>query len=370
MGRPRVASLPRGVHCRTRAGATSAPARAGPTDTPERARETMKLATLRDGSRDGTLIVVDARGERYAPAASIAPTMQAALDAWERVEPALRALSADLREGRVEARPIDFARLGPPLPRAYEWVDGSAYINHIVLVRKARGAEPPATLETDPLVYQGGSGVLLGPCDPIPLADPAWGLDFESEVCVVLGDTPQATTTEEAHRYVRLLMLANDVTLRNLIPAELAKGFGFFNGKPATAFSPFAVTPDELGEPWRGGRVHLPLRTTLNGALAGDPDAGPEMHFSFFDLIAHITKTRAFTAGTILGSGTVSNADPARGVSCLAERRMREIIETGEATTEFLKVGDRVRIEMLDPTGASLFGAIDQEVVPFVKGAR
>ncbi|HEY8426947.1 MAG TPA: fumarylacetoacetate hydrolase family protein [Sandaracinaceae bacterium] len=334
----------------------------------ERAPPKMKLATLREGRRDGTLIVVDDRGERYAPATSIAPTLQAALDSWDRIEPALRELSDDLRAGRVESRPIDVSRLGPPLPRAYEWVDGSAYINHIVLVRKARGAEPPETLETDPLVYQGGSGVLLGPRDPIPLADPAWGLDFESEICVVLGDVPQGTTKEEAPRYVRLLMLANDVTLRNLIPAELAKGFGFFNSKPATAFSPFAITPDELGDAWRDGRVHLRLRTELNGVLVGDPEAGPEMHFSFYDLIAHIAKTRAFTAGTILGSGTVSNEDPARGVSCLAERRMREIIAHGKPSTEFLKVGDRVRIEMLDASGVSLFGAIDQEVVPFEKG--
>lgn len=324
----------------------------------------MKLATLRDGTRDGALIVVDAKGERAAPARAIAPTLQAALDAWDETEPKLRALAADLDAGKADATTLDPARLGPPLPRAYEWVDGSAYINHIVLVRKARGAEPPATLETDPLVYQGGSGVPLGPRDPIPLADPAWGLDFESEICVVLGDTPQGTTKDEAGRYVRLLMLANDVTLRNLIPAELAKGFGFFQGKPATAFSPFAITPDELGGAWKEGRVHLPLRTWLNGALAGDPEAGPEMHFSFFDLVAHLAKTRAFTAGTILGSGTISNADPARGVSCLAERRMREIIEHGKPSTEFMQVGDRVRIEMTDASGASLFGAIEQEVVP------
>ncbi len=327
----------------------------------------MKLATLRDGTRDGALIVADRRGERFASARAIAATMQAALDAWDEVEPKLRALAEALDAGQADSSAIDFARLGPPLPRAYEWVDGSAYINHIVLVRKARGAEPPATLETDPLVYQGGSGVLLGPRDPIPLADASWGLDFESEICVVLGDTPQGTTKDEASRYVRLLMLCNDVTLRNLIPAELAKGFGFFQGKPATAFSPFAITPDELGEAWRDGRLHLPLRTWLNGALAGDPDAGPEMHFSFFDLIAHLAKTRAFTAGTIVGSGTVSNADPARGVSCLAERRMREIIEHGKPATEFLKVGDRVCIEMQSASGASLFGTIEQEVVPFTK---
>lgn len=327
----------------------------------------MKLATLRDGTRDGSLIVVDQRGERYADARAIAKTMQAALDAWDTAAPKLRELASALDAGSADAKPLDVARLGPPLPRAYEWVDGSAYINHIVLVRKARGAEPPATLETDPLVYQGGSGVLLGPRDPIPLADAAWGLDFESEVCVVLGDTPQGTSASEAGAYVRLLMLANDITLRNLIPAELAKGFGFFNGKPATAFSPFAITPDELGDAWRDGRVYLPLRTWLNGALAGDPEAGPEMHFSFFDLVQHIAKTRSFTAGTILGSGTVSNADPARGVSCLAERRMREIIEKGKPETEFMKVGDRVRIEMLDASGASLFGAIEQEVVPVAK---
>lgn len=329
----------------------------------------MKLATLRDGTRDGTLIVVDRAGERFAAARAIAPTLQAALDDWDEAEPKLRALAAELEAGAVDSEPVDPERLGPPLPRAYEWVDGSAYINHIILVRKARGAEPPAILETDPLVYQGGSGVLLGPRDPIPLADEAWGLDFESEICVVLGDTPQGTTKAEAGRYVRLLMLANDITLRNLIPAELAKGFGFFQGKPATSFSPFAITPDELGDAWKDGRVHLPLKSWLNGTLVGDPDAGPEMHFSFFDLIEHITKTRAFTAGTILGSGTVSNVDAARGVSCLAERRMRETIENGKPSTPFMKVGDRVRIEMADRSGASLFGAIEQVVVPFEKRA-
>jgi fumarylacetoacetate (FAA) hydrolase len=331
----------------------------------------MKLATLlRDGSRDGSLIVVDRRGERYADARAIAPNLQAALDAWEQLEPALRELADALDRGAVESHPIDFAALGPPLPRAYEWVDGSAYINHIILVRKARGAEPPPTLRTDPLVYQGGSGVLLAPRSPIPLADAAWGLDFESEVCVILGDTPQATTAQEAARCVRLVTIANDVTLRNLIPPELAKGFGFFQSKPATAFAPFAVTPDELGDAWREGRVHLPLRTWLNDTLVGDPEAGPEMHFSFFDLIAHITKTRAYTAGTILGSGTVSNEDEARGISCLAERRMRETIEHGAPSTEFLKLGDRVRIEMTDREGRSLFGSIEQTVVPFEKAAR
>src|SRR6266496_321015 len=229
----------------------------------------MRLATLRDGSRDGRLAAVRRDGEALAPATSIAPTLQAALDDWERCEPRLRALAADLDRGAVTGEPVVPERLHAPLPRAYEWVDGSAFLNHVILVRKARGAEPPKTLETDPLIYQGGSGDLLGPRDPIELHDPAWGLDFESEVCVVLGDTPIGTTTADAQHHVRLVMLANDCTMRNLIPDELAKGFGFFQSKPATAFGPFAVTPDELGPAWRDGRVHLPVRTVYNGALAG-----------------------------------------------------------------------------------------------------
>lgn len=327
----------------------------------------MKLATLRNGTRDGALIVVRRDGSRYADATAIAPTMQRALDEWDAVEPALRALADRLERDQVESAPVDVSQLRAPLPRAHEWVDGSAYINHIVLVRKARGAQPPATLETEPLVYQGGSSDFLGPTDDIPLADVAWGCDFESEVCVILGDTPQGTTKEEAAGHVRLLMLANDVTLRNLVPDELAKGFGFFASKPATAFSPFAITPDELGVAWKDGRVHLRLRTWLDGRLVGDPDAGPEMHFSFFDLVAHITKTRAFGAGTILGSGTVSNADPARGISCLAERRMREILDTGAPSTPFLTYGNRVEIDMSDASGQSLFGRITQTVVRFEK---
>ncbi|WP_428266899.1 fumarylacetoacetate hydrolase family protein [Haliangium sp.] len=323
----------------------------------------MKLATLRDGTRDGTLVVVRRDNQALAPAAEIAPTLQAALDRWDEVAPALAALSERLDQGAIDGQPVEVSKLGPPLPRAYEWVDGSAYINHIILVRKARGAEPPATLETDPLVYQGGSGVLLAPTDDIALTNPEWGLDFEAEICAILADTPQGTRPDDAGSYVRLLMLCNDVTLRNLIPPELAKGFGFFTSKPATAFSPFAVTPDELGPAWRDGRVHLPLRSSLNGELVGSPDAGPEMHFSFFDLIAHITKTRAFTAGTILGSGTVSNADRGKGISCLAERRMLEIIDDGAPSTPFLAAGDQVRIEMLDPDGRSIFGSIEQKVV-------
>jgi len=320
----------------------------------------MKLATRDDGTRDGQLRVVSRDGSRWASATAVAPTLQAALDDWDRCEPGLRAAFEALQAGGGE--PFDPARARSPLPRAYEWVDGSAYLNHVRLVRKARNAEPPPTLETDPLVYQGGSGVFLNPTQPIPLPDPAWGLDFEAEVCVVLGDVPQGTRSEDALQYVRLVLICNDVTLRALIPAELKKGFGFFNGKPATAFSPIAVTPDELGEAWRDARVHLPLVTLLNGERFGDPEAGPEMHFSFADLIEHIAKTRSFTAGTILGSGTVSNEGQRRGSSCLSEQRMVEIIEHGEPRTGWLKRGDRVRIEMFDPDGASLFGAIDQVV--------
>lgn len=322
----------------------------------------MRLATLDNGSRDGELIVANRAGDAFVRASAIAPTLQAALDDWDTAEPALRALAADVEGGKAAAEPLDLSRLRAPLPRAYEWVDGSAYINHVILVRKARGAEPPATLETDPLVYQGGSGVLLGPTDDIELPDPAWGLDFESEVCVILGDTPRGTTAARAAENIKLFMIANDVTFRGLIPTELAKGFGFFNGKPATAFAPFAITPDELGDAYRDGRVHLRLRTLHNGELAGDPEAGPEMHFSFNDLIAHITKTRAFTAGTILGSGTVSNADRDRGISCLAERRMIEILDDGAAKTPFMKDGDTVEIEMFDADGRSLFGRICQKV--------
>lgn len=323
----------------------------------------MKLATLREGGRDGTLVVVGPDHRVCARATDVAPTLQAALDDWEQAEPGLRALAERLATGETPGEPLDPARLHAPLPRAYEWVDGSAFLNHVRLVRRARGAEPPPTLETDPLVYQGGSGVLLGPTEDIPLPDEAWGLDFEAEVCALLGDTPRGVAPDGAEPFIRLLLLANDITLRNLIPGELAKSFGFFQSKPATAFSPFAVTPDELGGAWRDGRLHLRLRSNYNGELVGDPEAGPEMHFSFFDLIAHVTRTRAFTAGTILGSGTISNADRARGISCLAERRMIEIIEQGKPQTPFMKVGDTIAIEMLDAGGRSIFGRIEQRVV-------
>lgn len=323
----------------------------------------MKLATLRDGSRDGRLLVVRRDGVAGAPSPDGWPTLQRALDDWEAAEPALRALSEELDRGQLDGVSLDPSRLAAPLPRAYEWVDGSAYLNHVILVRKARGAEPPKTLETDPLIYQGGSGDMLGCRDAIELRDPAWGLDFESEVCVVLGDTPIGTTAADASKHVRLVMIANDCTLRNLIPDELAKGFGFFRSKPATAYSPFAVTPDELGDAWRGGRAHLRVCSTYNGTRVGDCLAGPDMHFSFFELIEFIARTRRFTAGTILGSGTVSNFDRSRGISCLAERRMIETIEGGKPVTPFMSVGDRIEIEAFDERGVSPFGAIDQRVV-------
>jgi fumarylacetoacetate (FAA) hydrolase len=324
----------------------------------------MKLATLRDGSRDGRLLVVRRDGEVGAPSPDTWPTLQRALDEWISAEPVLRRLADELDRGAHDGAPIDPLRLGAPLPRAYEWVDGSAYLNHVILVRKARGAQPPPTLETDPLIYQGGSGDLAGPRDAIELRDPAWGLDYESEVCAILGDTPVGTSAADAARHIRLVMLANDCTLRNLVPDELAKGFGFFQSKPATAFSPFAVTPDELEAAggWRDGRLYGRVRSTYNERVIGDCETGPEMKFSFHDLVAHIARTRRFTAGTILGSGTVSNADPARGVSCLAERRMIEIIASGKPSTPFMAVGDRIHIEA-DVAGQSPFGAIDQRVV-------
>jgi fumarylacetoacetate (FAA) hydrolase len=323
----------------------------------------VRLATLRDGTRDGTLVVVDRVAQRYAVADTIAPNLQAALDDWDRAAPELRRLAQRLETDESRGVPLDPARLTAPLPRAYEWVDGSSYLNHVVLVRRARGAQPPEDFESVPLVYQGGSSVLLGPHDRLPLAEQAWGLDFEAEVCAVLGDVPVGTSAGDAEPYVRLLMLANDSTFRNLVPPELKRGFGFFQSKPATAFSPFAVTPDELGGAFRDGRVHLRLCSTLNGELLGNVDAGAEMHFSFYELIEHISETRAFGAGTILGSGTVSSKDRSQGVSCLAERRAIETIELGAPTTAFMKPGDRIRIEMFDENGWSVFGAIQQLVV-------
>ena len=327
----------------------------------------MKLGTRANGARDGELMVVSRNLERCLPAGPKVATLQDALDHWDVTFPILKELAERLELDRQLGSKTTDQQWMSPLPRAYEWIDASSYINHVVLVRKARGAEPPETLRTDPLIYQGGSGVFLGPKDDIVLEDISWGCDFESEVAVVLGDTPQGASKESAAEYIRLVMLVNDVSLRNLIPNELAKGFGFFQSKPASAFSPFAVTPDELGSAWQSGRIHGPLKTWLNGQLFGDPDAGPEMHFSFYDLVAHICKTRAYTAGTILGSGTVSNEDRSRGSSCLAEKRMLEMIDNGTAKTRFLQHGDLVEIEMFDEVGDSIFGRITQKVVPLVR---
>ncbi|MGC3996633.1 MAG: fumarylacetoacetate hydrolase family protein [Anaeromyxobacter sp.] len=322
----------------------------------------MRLATLRDGTRDGRLVVVRRDGDAVLDATGVARTLQDALDRWAHCEASLRALAATLDAGDVDGEPLDPRALLSPLPRAYEWIDGSAFLEHVRRVRRARGAEPPPTLETDPLIYQGGSGVLLAPTQDLALPDVTWGLDFEGEVCCILGDVPLGTRAADAARHVRLLCLANDITLRHLVPGELAKGFGFFQSKPATAFSPFAVTPDELGPAWRDGRVHLPLTVRWNGQVVGSADAG-EMHFSFLQLVEHVARTRAFTAGTILGSGTVSNTDRARGWSCIAEVRALEMIDGGAARTRFMQAGDTVELEMRDAAGRDLFGAIAQRVV-------
>jgi len=333
----------------------------------------MKLATLKNGTRDGELVVVSRNLARCVAVPEIARTLQAALDAWDLAVPSLQAIAAELDAGRMpDAVPFDPAVAMAPLPRAYQWADGSAYVNHVELVRKARGATMPPEFWTDPLMYQGASDNMLGACDDVVLADEAWGIDFEAEVAVVTGDVPMGTTTTDALRHVRLLLLVNDVSLRNLIPAELAKGFGFLQSKPASGFSPVAVTPDELGTAWHDGKVHLPLTSHLNGRLFGRPDAGVDMTFDFATLIAHVAKTRELEAGSIVGSGTVSNKEdggPGRpaaaggvGYSCIAEQRTVETLLTGKTTTPFMRFGDRVRIEMLDAEGCSIFGAIDQKV--------
>ncbi|NHZ93083.1 fumarylacetoacetate hydrolase [Massilia sp. CCM 8733] len=323
----------------------------------------MKLATLKDGSRDGQLVVV-ARDLKTAHVADgIAPTLQAALDDWAFIAPQLNDLSLLLNTGRT-ARSFDFdtAKCMAPLPRAFQWVDGSAYVNHVELVRKARNAEMPASFWEDPLMYQGGSDDFLGPTDEIVLAHEEWGIDFEAEMAVITGDVPMGSTPHQAFDQIRLLMLVNDVSLRNLIPAELGKGFGFLQSKPASSFSPVAVTPDELGDAWQDAKVHLPLRSTWNGKLVGQPHAGVDMVFNFAQLLAHLCKTRNARAGTILGSGTVSNKDAKRGYSCIAEKRALEMIADGVSSTPFMLFGDTIRIEMLDGAGKSIFGAIDQTV--------
>jgi fumarylacetoacetate (FAA) hydrolase len=322
----------------------------------------MKLASLK-GGRDGRLAVVSRDLARAVMAQAIAPNLQAALDDWENLAPRLSSLNDGLNAGEAaDIFPFDPRDCASPLPRAYQWADASAYVTHVELVRRARGAEMPQSFWTDPLMYQGGSDNFIGPTDPIVAADETWGIDMEGEVAVITGDVPYGCSIEDAARQIRLVMLVNDVSLRNLIPGELAKGFGFFQSKPASAFSPVAVTPDELGTAWHDGRLHRPLRVAINDERFGAPDAGTDMVFNFPTLIAHAAKTRALAAGSIIGSGTVSNRDRAAGSACIAERRMLEQIETGAPSTPFLKFGDRVRIEMCDDDGRSIFGAIDQHV--------
>ncbi len=323
----------------------------------------MKLATLKDGSRDGQLVVVSRDLAQAHYATGIATRLQQLLDDWNFISPQLEDLYATLNQGRARhAFAFDPQQCMAPLPRAYQWADGSAYLNHVELVRRARNAEMPASFYDDPLMYQGGSDDFLGPRDEAKFADEAWGIDFEAEVAVVTGDVAMGASPAQALDGIRLLMLVNDWSLRNLIPAELAKGFGFFQSKPATAFGPVAVTPDELGAAWQGGRVHLALESRWNGERVGLCDAGPEMSFHFGQLIAHLAKTRNVRAGSIVGSGTVSNKDWAHGVSCIAEKRAIETIETGAPQTAFMHFGDTIRLEMLGADGASLFGAIEQTV--------
>ena len=323
----------------------------------------MKLASLKAGGRDGTLVVVDRILERAVAVPDVAGTLQAAVDDWPRVAPRLETVYARLNQGAF-SRAFDFqsAELAAPLPRAYQWVDGSAYLHHMELVRKARGTTLPEDHRKDPVLYQGGSDSFLGPVDPIRLADDSWGLDFEAELAVITGDVPQGTPAEGAGKYILLLMLVNDVSLRNLIPGELAKGFGFYQSKPASAFSPVAVTPDELVDAWDGGKVSLPLLSHLNGRLFGCPEAGEDLTFDFPALIAHASRTRGLSAGTIVGLGTVSNRDRQRGASCIAEKRAQEMIDQGRPETPYLRPGDRVRIEMTDAGGHTIFGAIEQRV--------
>lgn len=326
----------------------------------------MKLATLKNGMRDGELVVVSRDLSRCVPVADMVATLQGAMDRWESMEAPLRDVYHDLNSGaRRDAKPFDQSQAMSPLPRAYQWADGSAYVNHVELVRKARGAELPESFWTEPLMYQGGSDGFLGPRDGIRMESEDWGIDFEAEVAVITGDVPMGVSAEAARGHIKLIALVNDVSLRNLIPGELAKGFGFFQSKPASAFSPVAVTPDELGEAWDGAVVHLPLVTQLNRELFGKVDCDVDMTFDFPTLIAHAAKTRPLSAGTIVGSGTVSNRDRSKGSSCVAEKRMLETIEHGEPKTPFMHFGDRVRIEMFDADGKSIFGAIDQKVVPY-----
>lgn len=326
----------------------------------------MKLASLKEGGRDGTLVVVSKDLARAVRAPHVAATLQAAIEAWNSAAPELKQIYDGLNGGhRDDAFDLDVADLASPLPRAYQWADGSAYLNHVELVRKARGAEMPPSFLKDPLMYQGGSDAFIGPRDPILVASEEYGIDMEAEVAVITDDVPMGTSAAAAGDHIKLVMLVNDVSLRGLIPNELAKGFGFFHGKPATAFSPVAVTPDELGDAWHDGKLNLPLNVFLNDEQVGRANAGVDMQFGFDELVAHAAKTRVLTAGSIVGSGTISNRDRSVGWSCIAEVRMIETIDDGAPKTPFMKFGDRVRIEMNDGAGASIFGTIDQEVVQY-----
>ena len=324
----------------------------------------MKFATYKDGSRDGQLVVVSRDLSTAHYATGIASKLQQVLDDWNFMSPQLQDLYEALNSGKARhAFPFEPAQCMAPLPRAYQWVDGSAYINHVELVRKARNAEVPATFYTDPLMYQGGSDDFCGPCDDVVVASEDFGIDFESELAVITGDVPMRATPEQALDGIRLVMLANDVSLRHLIADELAKGFGFVQSKPATAFSPVAVTLDELGDAWQAGRLHLTLQSTWNGRKVGMCEAGPEMTFHFGQLIAHVCKTRNVRAGSVVGSGTVSNKDNKHGYSCIAEKRALETIENGKPKTGFMKFGDTIRIEAKGKDGQSVFGAIAQKIV-------
>lgn len=324
----------------------------------------MKLGSLKEGGRDGSLIVVSRDLRRAVRADSIAATLQQALDDWQHCAPRLNALYAQLQAGECAAAfDVDPTLLAAPLPRAYEFVDGSAYLPHVERVRRARGATVPESFFHDPLMYQAVSAGFLGPRDPVPVTSEDYGIDLEAEIVAVTDDVPMAVTADAAREHIQLLGLVNDVSLRNLIPDELAKGFGFLQSKPRSALSPVLVTPDELGDAWRDNKVHLPLRSWINGEWFGAPEAGEDMQFDFAQLIAHAAKTRPLVAGTLVGSGTVANQDETRGASCLAERRMLEIIRDGKPSTPFLAFGDCVRIEMLDAHGNTIFGAIEQRIV-------
>jgi fumarylacetoacetate (FAA) hydrolase len=326
----------------------------------------MKLGSLKAGGRDGTLIVVSRDLTTGAFATGIAATLQAAIEDWSNAAPRLNALYEDLNTGAAGAAfPLDMHALAAPLPRAYEFVDGSAYLPHVERVRRARNAEVPKSFYSDPLMYQATSSGFLGPRDDVAVVSEDYGIDLEAEVVVVTDDVPMAVSAKDAAQHIQLIGLVNDVSLRNLIPDELAKGFGFLQSKPRSGLSPVFVTPDELGDAWRDSKVHRPLQSYINGKRLGAPEAGVDMQFSFADLVAHVAKTRPLGAGTIVGSGTIANQDEGKGASCLAERRVLEVINTGKAETPFLRFGDLVRIEMLDARDHSIFGAIEQKIVPY-----